>query len=462
MPLPETFSIERAESAVAAAIKSLHVQKEEALKDELFVDEGKLFVYIFPRRSNMSPIHMPTEVKLPHSVNATADMGKLFIGSVSEELQEALAKASFPVDLGVVQANEITRVYRNPPKRHELAESADIFFSDPVLLRALPKLLGHSFFKHRKYPYAVDLTQNPLDVERIVTEAMSNTHLHDINTDIGHAHIGWENMTPKQIAANLVAVVEAAAEELIGGWDNIWEVAVGSTLKVRLPVYRGQVLVASDVSEALPPEVMAVQEPVPLEHNFLLELLDNMEDVYDDEMGQTSTNGETTQSSTPAIPEEPVEVAKEVEVKKVVQEAADKVEEKVEEEATPSPSISKKRKVKSATVPNTPANGKKVKSPNSESKVKSRKAASKPVKSPDTEVKEKPKKKSGNPAKPKVDANGDKSTPSSTLKRKASTATKSTSGANSQASTPAKALKRVKGKTPVKDTPRSRAKSGKA
>ncbi|KAJ1650443.1 hypothetical protein IWQ61_008754, partial [Dispira simplex] len=141
MPLPETFNIQRVESAVAAVMKSLQVQKEEELKDQLFVDGKKLFVYIYPRRSNTGQIHMPTEVKLPHTINTAVEMGKLFIGRMPEELHKVLENASLPVDLKVVPAKQLVREYTNPPKQHELADSADIFFSDPVLLRALPKLL---------------------------------------------------------------------------------------------------------------------------------------------------------------------------------------------------------------------------------------------------------------------------------------------------------------------------------
>merc|ERR1712002_353092 len=207
--------------------------------------------------------------RIPHSLVTDDTDVCLFVKDVHKGAEDQEDKRDFTPsvrhfkkiveDAGVNKVEEIIpviqlkREYHDFEMQRKLCDSFDLFLCDERISKFMPKLLGKTFHKKRKFPINVTLTGGNQVVTKSLKKALESVHgLVSGQGSSTSVTIGHTGMTPQQITENIAAVVSHMITVIPGGWPNISGLYVTTTKTTSIPLY---VSTTSSDKVELPPDV---------------------------------------------------------------------------------------------------------------------------------------------------------------------------------------------------------------
>lgn len=256
-----------------AEVKANESEKKNLLQDDDdAVAETPIWLTLTTKRHIADTNRLkPGKITLPHSLNDHEDSAICLITADPQRAyKDIVASPEFPAALRsritrVVDVNHIKSKFSQYEAQRKLYSEHEVFLGDDRIINRLPKLLGKTFYKSTaKRPIPVvlaskaakpeggkkavartgankDAAQNigsaktiAAEVEKAISSALVNLSP-SANTSI---KVGRAGFTPKQLAANVEAVVAGLVEKWVPQkWNNVRSVYVKGPETAALPIW---------------------------------------------------------------------------------------------------------------------------------------------------------------------------------------------------------------------------------
>lgn len=162
----------------------------------------------------------------------------VFAKDPARELKDKLLAVPVPGVTKVIGVSKLKKNYHEFKDRRTLASSYDAFFADERVIRMMPKLLGKTFYEKKKAPVPVRVDGAAAAVAKELAAARDSTYAWVGWGQTTSMRVGRSNMTPEQVADNVMAAVEPAVAHMPRKWRNVQSVYLQAANTVGLPVYK--------------------------------------------------------------------------------------------------------------------------------------------------------------------------------------------------------------------------------
>ncbi|GFY63508.1 ribosomal L1 domain-containing protein 1 [Trichonephila inaurata madagascariensis] len=239
---------------VKKAITILRILNEkvqnELKKKPLLVDasESPVFLQITLKKIPPKQLLQMIKIQLPHSLITdttevcliTGDLEKRNHKAESEPVimhyKDLLRKHGITKITEVIPLRQLRTEYKTFESKRHLAHAYDVFLADKRIACYLPKLLGKEFFKKRKFPIQIDMTNPYLEdeIEKALYQAQLAVSCRGNSYAFEVARLSMEDI---DILENIVASVERLANKLPGKWDNVNGLYIKTEKSKAIPIY---------------------------------------------------------------------------------------------------------------------------------------------------------------------------------------------------------------------------------
>jgi len=267
--IPDLVSKLNPDNVLRAVNGLLKVVEEAQKKTSSLIEENTQIQlqYVFKKIPQLK--NKRIHVKVPHSLITEDTDVCLFVKDVHKGAEDQEDKRDFQpsvrhfrkiVDEAGVKVEEIIpmiqlkREFHDFETQRKLCDSFDVFLCDDRISKFMPRLLGKNFFKKRRLPVNVKLSDGSKTAANSLVKALSSVHGvvsgQGASTSLTVAHTG---LTPQQIAENICAVVQHLVTVLPPGWTNIRSLNITTTKTTSIPLF-----VSTEPASAviLPPDVI--------------------------------------------------------------------------------------------------------------------------------------------------------------------------------------------------------------
>eukprot|EP00249_Psilotum_nudum_P012394 c23756_g1_i1 orf=430-1362(-) len=233
-----------AKEQVVRAVESLlkwENSRKQKQKAQLLEDDQLLYLCLSLKRIPDKVRLNPYQIAIPHPLFSLDGYQEacLFVndrkGFRQKEAKQKVAEEKIPV-AKVIGVSKLRTDYKPFESKRKLCGSYDIFLADKCIFSVLPKLLGKTFFKKKKYPIPVDLTKQ--NWSKQIKAVCGSTFLYIKGGTCSVLKVGRLSQTKDEIVENITAAIEGASSLIPNKWKNIRALHLKTVESVSLPIYQ--------------------------------------------------------------------------------------------------------------------------------------------------------------------------------------------------------------------------------
>ncbi|GFT87911.1 ribosomal L1 domain-containing protein 1 [Trichonephila clavipes] len=240
----------RVKKAITVLKKLNEKVQNELKKKPLLVEtsDSPVFLQVTLKKIPPKELLQMIKIQLPHSLITdttevcliTGDLEKRNRKAESEPViihyKDLLRKHGITKITEVIPLRQLRTEYKTFESKRHLAHAYDVFLADKRIACYLPKLLGKEFFKKRKFPVQIDMTNPYLEdeIKKALSQAYLSLTCRGNSYAFEVAHLSMEDI---DILENIVASVERLADKLPGKWDNVNGLYIKTEKSKAIPIY---------------------------------------------------------------------------------------------------------------------------------------------------------------------------------------------------------------------------------
>lgn len=243
-----TLELENVERIAAKAVA--HLQQKDKDQAGLWIILG---MHSIVKRPNLKPYTMYLVYfyfrNIPHPFNSLHDSNVCMIIKDNNKavVKEQIKQFGIKGIKKIVSVSSLKTKYSTFEAKRSLCSEFDIFLVDKSLVTMIPKVLGSAFYKRKKFPIPVDLTeleQDPTATKKHVENAILNTHMFFNNGPCVAILAGNSAQDQECLVKNAVAIVKGL-DKIIpnGGHENIKSLHMKSSDSISIPLFSSSLVV---------------------------------------------------------------------------------------------------------------------------------------------------------------------------------------------------------------------------
>lgn len=179
----------------------------------------------------------PARIPLAHPLLDEQASVCLLVKDPQREYKELLREKNITSVSRVVGVEKLKGKFRPFDARRELVRDHDLFLADDRIVPLLPKLCGSVFYKDRKFPVPVDVT-NKKQLAQAIASAIASTYFLQNKGSCTSIKIGFLGRhTPQELVENLTAALPQVVSKLQGKWSNVQNIEVKTGRSAALPIW---------------------------------------------------------------------------------------------------------------------------------------------------------------------------------------------------------------------------------
>eukprot|EP00004_Rigifila_ramosa_P027568 TRINITY_DN9031_c0_g1_i2.p1 TRINITY_DN9031_c0_g1~~TRINITY_DN9031_c0_g1_i2.p1 ORF type:complete len:330 (+),score=89.54 TRINITY_DN9031_c0_g1_i2:1-990(+) len=218
-------------------------------KADLFADDGQVISVILglkklPTTKTLKPAKLELPTPLYSEVTTRVC---LITKDPAEEYKKLVDEAGLLCITKVLDVTKLRKNFQRYEARRTLCESYDLFLADARVYLMLPGLLGREFFKKKRIPISVKLT-NASTLKRELRAALHSTTLVLAEGACIALRVARTSFASDAVTANVLSATDAALKHIPGGASMVRSVHIKTSDSPALPVYAS----ASDLALHLP------------------------------------------------------------------------------------------------------------------------------------------------------------------------------------------------------------------
>ncbi|WFD03500.1 proteasome-interacting protein cic1 [Malassezia obtusa] len=179
----------------------------------------------------------PARIPLAHPLLDESSSVCLLTKDPQREYKDLLLEKNIVSVNRVVGVEKLKGKFRPFDARRELARAHDLFLADERIVPLLPKLCGSVFYKDRKFPVPVDLT-NKKQLPQAIATAIASTYFVQNKGSCTAVKMGTlARHTPEELVENLRVALPQVVSKLPGKWANVQNIEVKTGRSAALPIW---------------------------------------------------------------------------------------------------------------------------------------------------------------------------------------------------------------------------------
>lgn len=179
----------------------------------------------------------PARIPLAHPLLDTDASVCLLTKDPQREYKDLLMEKNITTVNRVVGVEKLKGKFRPFDARRQLARDHDLFLADERIVPMLPKLCGSVFYKDRKFPVPIDLT-NKKHLGELIDRALASTYYMQNKGSCSTVKVGFlQRHTPAEIVNNIAYALPAIVSRIPGKWANVQNIEVKTGRSAALPVW---------------------------------------------------------------------------------------------------------------------------------------------------------------------------------------------------------------------------------
>ena len=153
------------------------------------------------------------------------------------EYKDLLMEKNITAVNRVVGVEKLKGKFRPFDARRQLVRDHDLFLADERIVPMLPKLCGSVFYKDRKFPVPVDLT-NKKQLANAIDRAVASTYYLQNKGSCSTVKIGFlHRHSPAELVDNVALALPAIVSRVPGKWANIQNIELKTGKSAALPIW---------------------------------------------------------------------------------------------------------------------------------------------------------------------------------------------------------------------------------
>ena len=179
----------------------------------------------------------PARIPLAHPLLDADASVCLLTKDPQREYKNLLMEKNITAVNRVVGVEKLKGKFRPFDARRQLVRDHDLFLADERIVPMLPKLCGSVFYKDRKFPVPVDLT-NKKQLANAIDRAVASTYYLQNKGSCSTVKIGFlHRHSPAELVDNVALALPAIVSRVPGKWANIQNIELKTGKSAALPIW---------------------------------------------------------------------------------------------------------------------------------------------------------------------------------------------------------------------------------
>lgn len=179
----------------------------------------------------------PTRIPLAHPLLDADASVCLLTKDPQREYKDLLMEKSITTVNRVVGVEKLKGKFRPFDARRQLVRDHDLFLADERIVAMLPKLCGSVFYKDRKFPVPIDLT-NKKHLAESIDRAIASTYYMQNKGSCSTVKVGFlHRHTPAELVENVAMALPSIVSRIPGKWANVQNVELKTGKSAALPIW---------------------------------------------------------------------------------------------------------------------------------------------------------------------------------------------------------------------------------
>jgi len=224
------------------ALKSFAETKKETTKD-LLEDEDN-FIYVTITLSEIPLKFSPKPIKVPlkHPIYGSNYLTHicLFVKDPQRRYKDLVKDLEIPCLSKIIGYTKLLKNYKQYESRRQLVHEFDLFFCDKRIYRMLPKVTGSFFYRKKKFPYPLEITEDGDSISEVIKDALKGTYLMPGNGPHYSFRVARTSMETKAAIQNVVVGIYRALPYILKGElkpNKVQSITLKIDKSPELPIY---------------------------------------------------------------------------------------------------------------------------------------------------------------------------------------------------------------------------------
>ncbi|WFD26700.1 proteasome-interacting protein cic1 [Malassezia nana] len=179
----------------------------------------------------------PARIALAHPLLDQDAAVCLLTKDPQREYKDLLMEKNITLVNRVVGVEKLKGKFRPFDARRQLVRDHDLFLADERIVPMLPKLCGSVFYKDRKFPIPVDLT-NKKRLAEAIERAVASTYYMQNKGSCSTIKVGFlHRHSPQELVDNIAQALPAVVARIPGKWANVQNIEIKTGKSAALPVW---------------------------------------------------------------------------------------------------------------------------------------------------------------------------------------------------------------------------------
>ncbi len=223
-------------------LKAFAEEKKKTAKNLLEDEDDFMHVTITLSSVPMKFSPRPEQIQLKHPIYGSKYLTHvcLFVKDPQRKFKDLVEDLEVPCLGKIIGYNKMLKSFKEYKDRRQLINEFDLFFCDKSLYSMMPKVTGSFFYRKKKFPFPLKLSEDGGEVKQIMTEALKCSYLTLGNGPHYSFKVARVSMKPKTCVANVMDAVYKAIPHVIrdvAGPEKIQCITLKTSTSPELPIY---------------------------------------------------------------------------------------------------------------------------------------------------------------------------------------------------------------------------------
>ena len=223
-------------------LKSFSEEKKSTAKNLLEEEDDYIHVTItlaaVPLKFSPRPIQIP--LKYPIYGPKCLTHACLIVKDPQRKYKDLAHELDVPCLAKIVGYEKLLKNFKQYKDRRQLIHEFDLFFCDKRIYPMLPKVTGSFFYKKKKFPYPIKLTDDGSNMKELMEEALKGTYMMVGNGPNYSFKVAKTSMQAKECVSNVMRAVYKAIPHIIKSEikpTKIQSITIKTSASPELPIY---------------------------------------------------------------------------------------------------------------------------------------------------------------------------------------------------------------------------------
>jgi len=223
-------------------LKEFSQKKKETAKNLLEEEDDFIHVTITLSEVPLKFSPKPVQIPLKHPIYGSeySTHACVLVKDPQRKFKDLVQDLEIPCLAKVLGYEKLMKNFKEYKDRRQLTQEFDLFFCDKRIYPMLPKVTGSFFYKKKKFPYPVTISEDGAEIQKTLEDALKCSYMMLGNGPHYSFKVARVSMKPMKSVANIIVAIYKAVPHIIKDAikpGKIQSITVKTSTSPELPIY---------------------------------------------------------------------------------------------------------------------------------------------------------------------------------------------------------------------------------